>query len=140
MRNKEADFVWFDGNCVKWEEAKVPIMIHALHYGTAVFEGIRGYAASDNVYVFRLKEHMTRLHRSASIYSISVKFSIEELCNAALELLKKISMKQSCYIRPLTFVGLHGIDLNVNPDSPKHSAIIIFPFSKYFDEKGIFYI
>jgi branched-chain amino acid aminotransferase len=137
MRNKGADLVWFDGNYVKWEEAKVPIMIHALHYGTAVFEGIRAYSAADNIHVFRLKEHMARLHRSASIYSISVRFSIEDLCNATLELLKKISMKQSCYIRPLTFVGLHGIDLNINPDSPTHAAIIIFPFSKYFDEKGI---
>ena len=137
MRNKGADFIWFDGNYVKWEEAKVPIMIHALHYGTAVFEGIRAYAAPDNVYAFRLKEHMARLYRSASIYSISVRFSIEDLCKATLELLKKISMKQSCYIRPLTFVGLHGIDLNINPDSPTHTAIIIFPFSKYFDEKGI---
>ena len=86
MRNKGADLVWFDGNYVKWEEAKVPIMIHALHYGTAVFEGIRAYSAADNIHVFRLKEHMARLHRSASIYSISVRvFYRRSLqCNARI--------------------------------------------------------
>ncbi len=137
MKDKGVDLVWFDGQYLKWEEAKVPIFVHALHYGTAVFEGIRGYSAADNLYIFRLKEHMERLHKSANVYSFTTKFSVDELSNAAVELIRKNSIKESCYIRPLTFVGLHGIDLNVTKNSPTHTTIIIFPFAKYFKGDGI---
>jgi branched-chain amino acid aminotransferase len=137
MKEKGGEFVWFDGKFVKWEDAKVPIFTHALHYGTAVFEGIRGYASKNNVYVFRLQDHMERLCRSADIYSISLNYSAKELANATVELLQKNEMKDSCYIRPLTFVGLHGIDLNVTRNSPTHTVIITFPFAKYFKGEGI---
>lgn len=137
MKDKGVDLVWFDGQYLKWEEAKVPIFVHALHYGTAVFEGIRGYSAADNLYIFRLKEHMERLHKSANVYSFTTKFSVDELSNATVELIRKNSIKESCYIRPLTFVGLHGIDLNVTENSPTHTTIIIFPFAKYFKGDGI---
>jgi len=137
MKEKGGEFVWFDGKLVKWENAKVPIFIHALHYGTAVFEGIRGYAAKNNVYIFRLQDHMERLHRSADVYSISLPYSATDLVNATVELLQKNKTKVSCYIRPLTFVGMHGIDLNVNKSSPTHTVIITFPFAKYFKGEGI---
>jgi len=137
MKAKGGEYVWFDGKFVKWEEASVPVMTHALHYGTAVFEGIRGYAAKENVFVFRLKDHMERLHRSAGVYSFSINYSPNELSDATIELIRKNQMKESCYIRPLTFVGLHGIDLNVTRDSPTHTVIIIFPFAKYFKGDGI---
>jgi branched-chain amino acid aminotransferase len=137
MKTKGAEFIWFDGKLVKWEEATVPVMSHALHYGTSVFEGIRAYPTKNNLYVFRLKEHMERLHRSASVYSLSVKYSAKELCDATIELLKRISIKESLYIRPLTFIGMHGIDLNITKDSPTHTVIITFPFAKYFSGEGL---
>jgi branched-chain amino acid aminotransferase len=137
MRDKGAEFVWFDGKYVKWEEATVPVMAHCLHYGTAVFEGIRAYGTDNNLFIFRLEDHMKRLHRSASVYCLEVHSSVKELCDATLKLAQKIMMKRSCYIRPLTFVGLHGIDLNITRDSPTHTVIIIFPFERYFREKGI---
>lgn len=137
MKDKAVDFVWFDGQHLKWEDAKIPIFVHALHYGTAVFEGIRAYSSDENLYIFRLKEHMERLHKSANVYSFTTKFSVDELCNATVELIQKNSIKESCYIRPLTFVGLHGIDLNVTKNSPTHTTIIIFPFAKYFKGDGI---
>jgi branched-chain amino acid aminotransferase len=137
MKEKGGEFVWFDGKFVKWEDAKVPIFTHALHYGTAVFEGIRGYAAKNSLYIFRLQDHMERLHRSAGVYSISLPYSAKELGHATVELLQKNKMKESCYIRPLTFVGLHGIDLNVTKNSPTHTVIITFPFAKYFKGEGI---
>jgi branched-chain amino acid aminotransferase len=137
MKEKGGEFVWFDGKLVKWENAKVPIFIHALHYGTAVFEGIRGYAAKNNVYIFRLQDHMERLHRSADVYSISLPYSATDLAKATVELLQKNKVKVSCYIRPLTFVGVHGIDLNVNKSSPTQTVIITFPFAKYFKSEGI---
>ena len=137
MKEKGGEFVWFDGKLVKWEDAKVPIFTHALHYGTTVFEGIRAYAAKNNLYIFRLEDHMKRLHLSARVYSFSLKYSARELGNATVELLQKNKIKESCYIRPVTFVGLHGIDLNVTKDSPVHTVIIMFPFAKYFKGEGI---
>jgi branched-chain amino acid aminotransferase len=137
MKEKGGEFVWFDGKFVKWEDAKVPVFTHALHYGTAVFEGIRAYAAKNNLYVFRLQEHMERLKRSAGVYSISLPHSAKDLGRATVELLQKNKMKESCYIRPLTFVGTHGIDLNVTKDSPAHTTVITFPFAKYFKGEGI---
>ena len=137
MKEKGSEFVWFDGKFVKWEEAKVPIFTHALHYGTAVFEGIRAYAARNNLYVFRLEDHMNRLRRSANVYSFTSNNSVSQLCKATVELLRKNNMKESCYIRPLTFVGLHGIDLNITKDSPTHTVIITFPFARYFKGEGI---
>jgi branched-chain amino acid aminotransferase len=137
MKEKGGEFVWFDGKFVKWDEAKVPIFTHALHYGTAVFEGIRAYAARNNLYVFRLEDHMDRLRRSANVYSFTSNNSVSQLCKATVELLRKNYMKESCYIRPLTFVGLHGIDLNITKDSPTHTVIITFPFARYFKGEGI---
>ena len=137
MKDKGVDFVWFDGQYLKWEEAKVPIFVHALHYGTAVFEGIRAYPSDDNLYIFRLKEHMDRLRKSANVYSFTTKFSADELCKAAVDLIRKNGIRESCYIRPLTFVGMHGLDLNVTKNSPTHTTIIIFPFAKYFKGDGI---
>lgn len=137
MKDKGAEFIWFDGEFVKWEDAKVPVYTHAMHYGTAVFEGIRGYASKNNVYVFRLQEHMARLLRSAKVYSFSTKHSAKDLADATVALLKKNEMRQSVYIRPLTFVGIHGIDLNVTANSPTHTIIIAFPFEKYFQGEGI---
>ncbi|HEU5446558.1 MAG TPA: branched-chain amino acid transaminase [Nitrososphaeraceae archaeon] len=137
MKDKGVDFVWFDGQYLKWEEAKVPIFVHALHYGTAVFEGIRAYPSDDNLYIFRLREHMDRLRKSANVYSFTTKFSVDKLCKAAVDLIRKNGIRESCYIRPLTFVGMHGIDLNVTKNSPTHTTIIIFPFAKYFKGDGI---
>lgn len=137
MKVKGGEFIWFDGKLTKWHDATIPVTTHALHYGTAVFEGIRAYAAKNNLYVFRLEDHIQRLSRSAALYSISMKYSIKDLCGATLELLRKNNMKESCYIRPLNFVGTHGIDLNVTMDSPTHTVIITFPFVKYFKGEGI---
>jgi len=137
MRTKGAEFIWFDGKFVKWEEATIPVMSHVLHYGTSVFEGIRAYFAKNNLYIFRLKDHMERLHRSARVYSFALNYSAKELCDATIDLLRRISIKESCYIRPLTFVGMHGIDLNITRDSPTHTVIITFPFARYFKGEGI---
>ncbi|HYV51688.1 MAG TPA: aminotransferase class IV, partial [Candidatus Eisenbacteria bacterium] len=118
MRRKGADFIWFDGKIVKWEDANIPVTTHALHYGTSVFEGIRAYSSGNNLYVFRLREHLNRLQHSAKVYSFAIKYKTQDLQDATIELLKKNQMRDSCYIRPLAFVGQHGIDLNVTMDSP----------------------
>ncbi len=137
MNSKNADFIWFDGEFKPWDSVTVPITTHAIHYGTSVFEGIRGYSNDENLFVFKLKEHMERLIQSAEVYSINSRFTISEICTSTVELLKKNNIRKSCYIRPLLFIGLHGIDLNVTKNSPSHLAIIAFPFNRYFPETGI---
>lgn len=137
MKKKGGEFIWFDGEFTKWENAKIPITTHALHYGTSVFEGIRAYSTNDNLYIFRLRDHIERLFKSAKYYSISIGYSIDDLCNATIELLRKNAFKCSCYIRPISFVALHGIDLNVTNISPTSTAIIAFPFERYFSSAGI---
>ena len=137
MKEKGGEFIWFDGKLVKWHDATVPVVTHALHYGTAVFEGIRAYATKKNTFVFRLLDHMVRLQRSAKIYSFALPYSTSELSKAAVDLLKANDVRQSSYIRPLTFVGSHGIDLNITKNSPTHTVIITFPFAKYFGREGI---
>ena len=137
MEFKEFNYVWFDGQAIEWNDAKVPVMTHAIHYGTSVIEGIRAYAAKNNLYIFRLADHMKRLHRSADVYSIAMKYSINELVDATVQIVKKNQIKSSCYIRPLAFVGFHGIDLNINEKSPTHTAILVFTFEQYLNSKGI---
>jgi len=129
-------YVWFDNNIIEWEEAKVPLMTHALHYGTSVIEGIRAYK-SDNLYIFRLEDHIRRLLNSAKVYSINIKYSLDEIVNAVINLLRKNEINVSCYIRPIGFVGFHGIDLNVTLNSPAHLAIMVFRFEQYLNSNGI---
>ncbi|NOJ28913.1 MAG: branched chain amino acid aminotransferase [Nitrososphaeraceae archaeon] len=137
MKTKEADFIWFDGKIVKWEEALVPVTTHALHYGTGVFEGIRGYYANDNLFIFRLREHVERLFRSASLYSIKINHTVDEIIDGIVNIIRENKIKESCYIRPLVFVGNHGIDLNLTEASPTHVVIIVFPFARYFHGEGL---
>jgi len=137
MNSNNAEFIWFDGEFKPWDSVTVPITTHAIHYGTSVFEGIRGYSNDENLFIFKLREHMQRLIQSAEVYSINSRFTVSEICSSTIDLLKKNNIRESCYIRPLLFVGLHGIDLNVTKNSPSHLAIIAFPFNRYFPETGI---
>ena len=130
-------FVWFDGKIVKDEDAKVPVMTHAIHYGTSVFEGLRGYWNSKNLYIFRLDDHIKRFRNSGKVYSISLRFTDKEMMNAIIDLCKKNNVKESCYIRPFYFVGRHGINLHVTEDTPTHAAVVMFPFGELFNKNGI---
>lgn len=130
-------FVWFDGKFVKDEDAKVSVMTHAIHYGTSVFEGLRGYWNSNNLYIFRLQDHIKRFRNSGKVYSISLRFTDKEMTNAIIQLCKKNNVKESCYIRPFYFVARYGINLHVTETSPTHAAIVMFPFGDLFNKNGI---
>lgn len=134
---QEFPYVWLDSNIIEYKDAKVPLMTHALHYGTSVIEGIRAYTSDSNLYVFRLEDHIKRLFRSASIHSIPLRFSVKDVVDAVVELLRKNNVRESCYIRPIAFVGMHGIDLYVREDSPTHIAVMVFKFGEYLNSKGI---
>lgn len=137
MRLNVSKIVWFDGKFTTLEKAKVPITTHAIHYGTSIFEGIRAYWNSKNLYIFRLDDHIKRFRRSGQFYSIALNYSGEQLANAIINLCKKNNAKKSCYIRPFYFVGDYGINLHVNETAPTHVAAFMFIFGDLFNKSGI---
>lgn len=137
MKSFIPKFAWFDGKFMKEDEAKVSVMTHAIHYGTSVFEGLRGYWNSKDLYIFRLDDHIKRFRNSGRIYSISLKFTNKEISSAIINLCKKNQVRQSCYIRPFYFVGRYGINLHITENAPTHTAIVVFPFGDLFNKNGI---
>ena len=137
MKFDISKFVWFDGKFIPLSKANVPITTHAIHYGTSIFEGIRAYWNSNNLYIFRLEDHIKRFRQSGQFYSISLKYSNEQIMDAIVGLCKKNNMRKSCYIRPFYFVGQYGINLHVNEEAPTHVAMFMFPFGDLFDKNGI---
>ncbi|HEX9846271.1 MAG TPA: branched-chain amino acid transaminase [Candidatus Nitrosotenuis sp.] len=137
MRLNVSKVVWFDGKFTTLEKAKVPITTHAIHYGTSIFEGIRAYWNSKNLYIFRLDDHIKRFRRSGQFYSIALNYSDEQLAYAITNLCKKNNAKKSCYIRPFYFVGDYGINLHVNETVPTHVAAFMFIFGDLFNKNGI---
>jgi len=130
-------YVWFNGKFVTLDTAKVPITTHAIHYGTSVFEGIRGYWNGKNLFIFRLDEHIKRFRRSGQFYNISLNFSDKIINDAIIGICKKNKIKKSCYIRPFYFIGDYGINLHVTEKAPTNVAIFIFPFGDLFNKNGI---
>ena len=137
MKFSFSKYVWFDGKFVLGTKATVPVTTHAIHYGTSVFEGIRGYWNAKNLFIFRLKEHTKRFRNSGKFYHISSNFSDKQIENAIINLCRKNKLRKSCYIRPFYFVGQYGINLHVTKKAPTHIAIITFPFGDLFNKNGI---
>ena len=137
MKFSLSKLVWFDGKFVTLDKAKVPVTTHAIHYGTSVFEGIRAYWNSKNLFVFRLQDHIKRFRNSGKFYSISLNFTDKQIENAIVNLCKKNKMKKSCYIRPFYFVGNYGINLHVTEKAPTNVAIFMFPFGDLFNKRGV---
>ncbi len=137
MKFPLSKFVWLDGKYVTLDKAKVPVTTHAIHYGTSIFEGIRAYWNSKNLFVFRLEDHMKRFRNSGKFYSISLNFTNKQIENAIINLCKKNNMKKTCYIRPFYFVGDYGINLHVTEKAPTNVAIFMFPFGDLFNKKGV---
>lgn len=129
-------FVWMNGELVEWDRANVPILTHALHYGTAVFEGIRAYKTGRELSIFRLKDHMRRLKGSAHVYLMDLPYSESELCEATTTLLAKNEMRDSAYIRPIAFKAEGGINLDYR-EVPTWVAIVAFSFNKYHEKEGL---
>ena len=129
--------VWLDGKFLDRTDALVPVTSHALHYGTAAFEGIRAYWDGDNLFVFRLSDHIRRLRRSGLFYNITMKYTDAQIAEAIIGTCAQNNLKESTYIRPLLFVGDWGISLYVKRAAPTHFAVITFPLKKFFDDSGI---
>lgn len=121
--------IWQNGAFLSWEDAKVHVLTHALHYGDSVFEGIRAYKTARGPAVFRLKEHLERLVYSASVIGIKIPYSVAQLTDATTQLLKRCELEQG-YIRPIAFNG-YGV-MGLNPKgSPVDMVIACWPWGKY---------
>lgn len=123
-----------DGKLVKWKDARVHVLTHALHYGTAVFEGIRCYDTPKGPAVFRLSEHLERLRSSAKIYLMEVPYSSQELGDAVKETVRANGLKQ-CYIRPLLYRGYSEMGVNPLPN-PIQVAIAVWEWGPYLGAKA----
>jgi branched-chain amino acid aminotransferase len=128
-------WAFLGGKQVPLEDAKVGVRTHALHYGTAVFEGIRGNwnERTGNVVIFRLKEHYERLLRGCNILRIQLPFSVDDLCEITTDLLERNGYREDVYIRPLAFKGEQLVaNLNLNSVDDEFMVVII-PFGSYID-------
>lgn len=125
-----------DGTLVDWESATTHVLSHTLHYGTGAFEGIRAYKTPNGVAIFRLREHMQRLLNSCKILMIDVPFTLDELCDAALDVVRVNELNEGCYMRPLVYLG-YG-EMGIYPlSSPVNVAIAAWPWGAYLGDHGV---
>jgi branched-chain amino acid aminotransferase len=133
------DVVWHDGQFIKWNDARVHVMSHVLHYGSSIFEGIRCYATKQGPAIFRLQEHMQRFLNSAKIYRMDHGWKLDELCDASVELVARSGLDQ-CYIRPILFRSLDEEHpaFGVNPfPNPLACYIGAWDWGKYLGDEAI---
>ena len=132
---KQADLIWMNGEFVAWEDAKVHVLTHGLHYGTGVFEGIRCYdTESCGPAIFRHREHLQRLHRSAELYYMPMPYDVEALRTATNELIARNGLR-SCYVRPISYRGYGQMGLNPL-DAPVDVSIAVWEWGAYLGEEG----
>lgn len=134
--SKKTEWICLNGEFVKWDEAKIHIMSHCIHYGSSVFEGIRCYKTEKGSMVFRLREHIERLYNSAKIYRMFPPISVDKYIELTLETIRKNKM-ESCYIRPLIYRG-YGDAIGVDPTkNPVDYAIMVWDWGKYLGEDAL---
>jgi branched-chain amino acid aminotransferase len=128
-------FIWYDGELVPWRDATTHVLTHSLHYGLAVFEGVRAYGTADGTAIFRLREHTDRLFNSAKIFMMEIPFSREQLFEAQREVVRANKL-ESCYLRPLAFYGSEK--MGVSPKGASvHVTIAAWPWGAYLGEDGL---
>ena len=128
-------FIWQDGKLVPWREATTHVLTHSLHYGVAVFEGVRAYRTARGTAIFRLPEHTQRLINSGKIYMMDIPFSKEVLMEAQLEVVRANKL-ESCYLRPIAFYGSEKMGISTR-GARVHVAIAAWPWGAYLGEEGL---
>jgi len=135
MPLQKVDKIWMDGTLVDWDDAKIHVLTHTLHYGCGVFEGIRAYETDSGPAVFRLTDHIVRLMNSAKIFMIDVPYTTEELVDAVKETVR-VNGLPACYIRPIVFYGYGEMGLNTLP-CEVNVSIAVWPWGAYLGDEGI---
>ncbi|MBO3809372.1 MAG: branched-chain-amino-acid transaminase [Candidatus Brockarchaeota archaeon] len=135
MPIQEAKWIWFNGKLVDWKDAKVHVLVHSLHYGSGVFEGIRAYETVKGTAIFRLTDHLKRLYRSAKIYFMDIPFTLDELREACKAVVRENHLS-SAYVRPIAFRG-YG-EMGLYPlNSPVDVAVAAWSWGTYLGDEGI---
>jgi branched-chain amino acid aminotransferase len=135
MPLKKATYIWMDGKYVNWNDAKIHICSHVIHYGSAVFEGARAYATEKGTGIFRLDDHTQRLFNSAKIYRMDIPFTKKEVNQAILKLIRKNKHK-ACYIRPIVYRGYNQLGVDPFP-CPVNIAIATWEWGKYLGPEAL---
>ncbi|WP_457602372.1 branched-chain amino acid transaminase [Nitratifractor sp.] len=132
----EAKYIWMDGKMVPWQEAKVHVLTHTLHYGNAVFEGTRAYQTADGLAIFRLEDHCRRLYNSAKIVAIEPNLDYETVKQAHIDLLRANEFAGNVYIRPLIYLG-YGVMGLYHKHAPVQTMIAAWEWGAYLGEEGL---
>lgn len=128
-------YIWYNNEMVNWEDANTHVMSHVLHYGSGVFEGLKCYDTKNGPSIFRLKDHISRLYKSASIYDINIPFEEKVIREACIDVIKKNNLKD-CYVRPIAFYGYDT--LGVKPKNcPVNVAVASFFWGAYLGKAGL---
>jgi branched-chain amino acid aminotransferase len=132
---QQTEWIWLDGSLVRWDEARVHVLTHALHYGLGVFEGIRCYECHDGrSAVFRLREHIERLFGSAHVLDLPMPFPPQQIVDACLETVRANKLRE-CYLRPIAFMGDGEMGLAARPAT--RVAIAAWPWGAYLGDEGM---
>src|SRR5918998_5119481 len=132
---QETEKIWMNGELVDWADAKVHVGAHGLHYGSGVFEGIRAYETQKGPAVFRLTDHLARLHNSAKLLQMEIPYSVAELKGACYDVMAAHGLPE-CYLRPLAFYG-YG-ELGVRPGgNPVDVVIMSWPWGTYLGDDAL---
>ncbi|MFN2424898.1 MAG: branched-chain amino acid transaminase [Candidatus Binatia bacterium] len=134
---EKGKFIWMNGTMVPWDDARVHVLTHTLHYGVGAFEGIRCYECADGrSAVFRLREHIVRLVQSCNILGIESPYGVDELVEGCLATIR-INELKACYIRPLVYVAEGEMGLGSAVVNPIHVAIAVWPWGSYLGDEGL---
>ncbi len=135
MAIPKAQWIWMNGQWVPWDEARVHVLVHGLHYGTSIFEGIRAYETPQGPAIFRLREHVARLFYSCRVFRMTLPFSQEQINDAIVETVRRNGHK-SCYIRPVVFRGFGGLGIDAR-ECPVEASIAAWEWGAYLGEEAL---
>ncbi len=127
--------IWMDGKLVDWRDAKIHVLTHTLHYGCGCFEGVRAYKTVDGTAIFRLEDHTQRLFNSAKVLRIKIPYSFEEVLQAQKDVVRANGL-ESCYIRPLVWVGSEQLGVSAHGNTI-HLMVAPWPWGAYLGEEGL---
>ena len=137
MALKQTKNIWFNDKLVPWEDATIHVLTYALHYGAAVFEGIRAYKTGDGCKIFRLDEHIKRLLNSAKIYRMNIPYSHQELKNACRIIVSSNDLNEGAYIRPIAFRGYDDLGLHAHNDDAIDVVVAAWEWGTYLGNDAL---
>ena len=137
MSFKPSQYIWHNGHFVPWQDAKIHVLTHGLHYGSSVFEGIRAYTTPKGTAIFRLTDHLERLYESARIHRMRIPYRLAELHDASRQIVRNNRLTGGAYLRPIVFRGMCGYSLAPTADAPIEVAIAATEMAAYLGAQSL---